>query len=585
MLTACASHPPTSPEAVPDTVATAPEPTAKAPPERQIPADSLYPLLLAEFALRRQDYETALRQYQALAPTLGDAGVAAHTTKLAQFLRRDEIALEAAQLWVQLEPDTVDGNNMAAILLSRHGRTLEALPHLASVQRLGGDANFPMLLKDVDDLLPRQRQQLQQGIAELAAEFPNNSLLLLTEAMLLAKQKKSKRALTKLEDVFALDSDLLPALLLEASIRADNQMRNPFARIEKVLQNKPDDQELRRRYARLLARTDIDSARKQFEILSDQSPSDGNLLYSLALIQRELGDNEAAQSYLQQMVKLKQRQNEAHALLGRIAEDAGDTDTALQHYQKVQNGPEYLAATDRVGRLILDAGSLEDMQDWFALQRQSVPERMEQLYSLEADILATNGYQSQAIKLLGVALQEFPDDARLRYARSMLREQGGDIAGMEADLRVILGGDPDNTTALNALGYTLANHTQRLAEAETLIAKALELEPNEPAILDSMGWLLFRQGRYAEALTYLERAYAEFPDAEVAAHLGEVLWATGDTKRALSIWRGAALDNPEHPVLRETLQRIGVENQVRGNPLDSEEAPVTTEDNKKSDAR
>ena len=129
---------------------------------------------------------------------------------------------------------------------------------------------------------------------------------------------------------------------------------------------------------------------------------------------------------------------------------------------------------------------------------------------------------------------------------------------MERELRKIIASEPDNATAINALGYTLANRTRRYDEAYELISRALALEPGEPAILDSMGWVLYRQGNYEEALDYLTRAYAAFPDPEVAAHLGEVLWVSGDTENALEIWRGGLKKDPDNAVLAETLERLQV---------------------------
>ena len=140
----------------------------------------------------------------------------------------------------------------------------------------------------------------------------------------------------------------------------------------------------------------------------------------------------------------------------------------------------------------------------------------------------------------------------------MLGEQQDDLELMESDLRNIIERDPDNATALNALGYTLANRTDRYDEAYDLIARALELQPDEPAILDSMGWILYRKGNYTEALDYLTRAYAVFPDPEVAAHLGEVMWVSGDTEGATRIWQGALMKDPDHKVLVSTLERLGV---------------------------
>ena len=192
-------------------------------------------------------------------------------------------------------------------------------------------------------------------------------------------------------------------------------------------------------------------------------------------------------------------------------------------------------------------------------QRRAMPTRGEQLFGLEADILSTSGASDQAMEVLNAGIEAYPDSSSLRYARSMLGQQRNDLALMEADLRAIIARDPNNATALNALGYTLADQTDRYEEAHALIARALELDPEEPAILDSMGWVLYRQGDIEQAIEYLTRAYALFPDPEVAAHLGEALWAQGDQEQARRVWRGALLKDPQHPVLRRTLERLGID--------------------------
>ena len=144
----------------------------------------------------------------------------------------------------------------------------------------------------------------------------------------------------------------------------------------------------------------------------------------------------------------------------------------------------------------------------------------------------------------------------LRYNRSILAEMHDDLILAEKDLRIIISTDPSNAMALNALGYTLANRTNRLEEAYNLISRALELQPNEPAILDSMGWVLYRQNQYSRALEFLKAAYELLPDPEVAAHIGEVLWVTGEKEAARKIWVKAIKQAPEHKVLKETIYRF-----------------------------
>ena len=539
-------------------VVAAVEPAVAEPPERAFPAESVYPLLVAEFAIRRQDYQTALNNYLEQSSILEDSGVASHTTHLAQFMQKDAQALRAAQLWLEQEPDNLEAHNTAATLLARSRRPVQALPHMSFVARSGKQANFPLLLQGFDQIAATDQSQLVQGLNELALEFPEDPALLLTLALVNAEFKQYEQALGRLDSLFKIEPYQHQALLLEARILTQTEAKKPFARIKRTLKTNPEDSRLRLEFARLLTNIDIDAAREQFEVLSLQSPDDADLLLSLALINREIGDNVVAVTYLEQILATGKRTDEAHYYLGRIAEEDKQLQQALANYMQIGDSRQYLAANQRIGQILVSEGQLEDSHSWFLQQRQRVPSRSEQLFGIEAEVLSSEGALQASLEVLNAGIDAYPDSASLRYARSMLGQQQSDIAMMEADLRAILARDPNNATALNALGYTLADQTDRLNEAHSLISRALELDPAEPAILDSMGWVLFRKGEIDQSIDYLTRAYAAFPDPEVAAHLGEVLWMNGDTEKARQIWQGALLKAPNHSVLRETLLRLGV---------------------------
>ncbi len=543
------------------------------PPERAFPDDSIYPLLLAEFAIRRRAYDVALEQYLAQAPQLRDAGVSAHTAHLAQFMSKEQAALEAVQLWIELEPDNIEANNTLSILLIRQGRAVEALPHMALLASKGEQVNFPVLLSGFKELNPGQLTALAQGINDLALEYPGDAQLLLTQAMVLAELEQLDSALDTLQQLFELEPNQSQAAMLEARILLVQQSPQPYARLERVLKENPQDTQIRLQYARLLTATDIAAARAQFELLSAQSPRDGEPLLSLALISRETGDDETAKTYLHQVLALEQHVDEAHYYLGRIAEDAADLPAALYEYKQVEGGQKLLVAISRASDILINEGRIDENHTWFNELRQQYPERSEQLYSIEADLLTRGGELDVATGVLAEALTQLPDSSSLRYARAMLAEQQGDLALLESDLKAIIANEPDNSTAINALGYTLANRTQRYEEAYALISRAMALQPGEPAILDSMGWILYRMNRVDEALNYLTRAYAKLPDPEVAAHLGEVLWVSGDTENALTVWQAELLKDPGNAILTETLERLQVtimEAQIpRGSVLDT----------------
>lgn len=528
-------------------------------PERPIPEASVYPLLLAEFALRRRDFETALDTYLQQAAILRDPAVSAHTTHLAQYLQREPEAFQAARLWVELEPGNVEANGTLATLLARQGRTREALPHLATVARSGEAAKFPVLLNRFKALPEAEQNALDADVAALIeSEFSDNRSLLLTHAVMAEERSDPDAALARLQPIFADDPYQEQAVLMEVKILTAKGEEAPFDRIEAALKDDPSRASLRLQYARLLAGEDMEAAREQFEILSADAPGNVDLLFSLALLNQELGDALAAKAYLRQVLQLGERRDDAYFFLGQIAATEGDTEEALDHFRQVGDGEEFLKATLNIGKLLLKEQRGQEYADYMTRLRQSYPQRSEQLFTLQANLLSQNRLDEQALTLLEEALDTFPKSENLLYSRSVLHERTGDINAAESDLRRILARTPNNPTALNALGYTLANRTERYTEARMLIEKALKLSPNEPAILDSMGWVLYRQGEHQRSLDFLTRAYAAFPDPEVAAHLGEVMWVTGNTGGAMNIWRGALIQDPQHQVLNDTLDRLGI---------------------------
>lgn len=544
---------------------------AEAPiPERPIPDSSVYPLLLAEFALRVRDFDTALNTYLEQAEVLRDPAVSAHATHLAQYLQREREAFRAVRLWAEIDPTNIEANGTLATLLARQGRNREALPYLALVARAGERAKFPVLLNRIKALPATEQAQLDADVqALLDDDLGDNVSLRLTHALMADEAGRPDLAKTRLQPVFALEPYQRQALILEAKLLLAEEAAEPLAHIEEALQIDPGRNELRLQYARLLASQDMPAAREQFAILSATAPNNVDLLFSLALINHQLEDNVAAKGHLRQILALGGRDSEAYFFLGQIAALEGDRDEAIQLFQQVGDGADLIKATVNIAQLQLAAGREAELASYMNRLRESYPPRREQLFALEANIYSESGRDTQGLALLERAISEFPESDNLRYARSVLAERNDDIVASERDLRDIIARNPDNATALNALGYTLANRTERFTEARALIEQALILSPNEPAILDSMGWVLYRQGDLQRAVQFLTRAYSSFPDPEVAAHLGEVLWMAGNSSGAMTVWRGALRQDPQHSVLNETLQRLGISMQADSGADDS----------------
>lgn len=556
MLAVGCSTAPTPTQPLPEAVEP-PASAARPALERPFPEESFSDLLIAEFALRRGHYELALDYYLQQAQRTRDAGVAARATRLARFLHADHEALTAAQLWVELEPDNLEAQYMAAALLARFQRPLEALPHMIKVQESGGSGNFAALAAATLEQPTAVQQEVHDALDKQLERYPEEAELLAGKALLLQNEGHLDEALKLARQVLKREPDNVHAIIIEARLLQQlGRLDEARQRLQKVVEQYPDSRRLRLQYARLLTTSNIPEARRQFEIMVQQSPHDPDLLLSLALLSQEVGATDDAEHYLQRLLQLGQRTSEAHFYLAQLAEHRGLIDEALAHYRAVGPGQEFFASIGRSTGLLLRRDGLAAARNHLDERRHAYPEHAVRLYLFEAELLMQQSQLDEALQLLTEALAQHPRQPNLLYSRSLIHEQRHNVAGMEDDLRTILADDPDNSVALNALGYTLANLTDRTDEAWALVHRALQLNPDEPAILDSMGWVEYRRGNLQQALHYLQQAYAAFKDEEVAAHLGEVLWQLGEHERARQVWTEALQLEPDGPTLRETIQRL-----------------------------
>ena len=309
-------------------------------------------------------------------------------------------------------------------------------------------------------------------------------------------------------------------------------------------------------YARLLTQVDIDAAYVEFSRLSEQSPNQLDIKFSKALIALELNKREEAQQLFHELLKLQYRPNTLNFYLGNMAEHAKDYPKALSHYLSVNDGADYISAHSRAARIMALTGKLPQAQDHLQNLRDKSPNNKQELYGAEAEVLESLGEIELAINTLTKGLEEFPDSINLRYHRSSLYEKTDKLALMESDLRYVLNLEPQNAAALNALGYFLTSRTTRHEEALALIQQALQIKPEDPAIMDSMGWALFNLGKIQAAIDYLRQAFERFPDPEVAAHLGEALWVNGNKQEARTIWTNNLKKNPNDSRILDTMERL-----------------------------
>ena len=561
LITACATTVPAPREEAPQAVAPekplAPERQAKA--KRSLEPDVLYQILVAEVAGQRGELGLSSHSYLQAARKTRDMQVARRATHVAIYAKDYDNALKAARLWVELGPEDIEGQQALAALLIRAGHTNEAVAHLEQVLQLSPSDDHRAFLM-VANLLGREqdRDQALTIMERLVNTYENNANAQYAYAQLAYSMGKLDKAKASIEQVIATEPKKTDALVLRARIlHRQGHNQAAVADFEQALKLSPEDDRLRLHFARLLVDLkDFPRARKHFNVLLERQPNNSDVSYALGLLAIEASDFDEAEFHFLSLLKLGQRSNEAAYSLGQIADSRGEVEEAIKWYSSVADGESYLSARFRVASLLVESQGMSAARAYLAALKPRSEEDELRIYLAEAELLRDAGQYPQAMVIYDEALERFPKNIEVLYARGMLGDMMGDMAILERDLREILKLDPGNAQALNALGYTLADRTDRHEEALELIAKAYEQRPNDAAIIDSMGWVMYQLGRYEEAYKYLKKALSLQQDGEIAAHLGEVLWVMGRQAEARKVWNEASKQFPEHKLLREVMQRF-----------------------------
>lgn len=559
LLAGCQTWSAKQQEAAPAAQDSAPAPAPEAKPQvySSLSEDTIYSLLSAELAGQRNRFDIALDNYAAQAVKTQDPGVAERAFRIAEYLGAEQVALETSLIWAKNDPDNLDAQRAAAVQLARGGRYDESMVYMEKVLQGQGDTHFDFLALSAADTDQNTRDGLLKSFERLLAKYPKNSQLIFGKALLMQQDGDAKGALSLLEDNPPQQGEIAPILLRARLLAVLDRGDEALPLLEKSIKQNPDDKRLRLTYARMLVEQNrLNDAKVQFAELVKQYPDDDELRYSLALVCLEGKAWDEAAGLLQELVEHGSHVDSAHLNLGRIAEERNDLEGALTQYSLVTPGNDYLPAQLRQADILVANGRAAEASRRLATERTAEPDYAVQLYLIEAEALTNSDKNEQAWQVLQKALKAYPNDANLLYTRAMLAEKRGDLGQLEKDLRTIIAREPDNAMALNALGYTLSDRTTRYAEAKGLIERAHQINPDDPAVLDSLGWVNYRLGNLPEAERLLRQAFAVFPDHEVAAHLGEVLWAAGKQREARQVWIKALNDQPDSPILRATVLRL-----------------------------
>jgi tetratricopeptide (TPR) repeat protein len=526
-------------------------------PKQELTGQILYQFLLAEIAAQRGQFALSAGAYLDLAMSTRDPRIVRRAAEVAFHARQYDSALEAARLWLSLEPDSQQARQMLSTLLLASGRIDELAGSLArdlaaEAPRVG-DALIRMVraFTRYPDKLAVQRlfDQLTQPYPDLAEAH-------LVRAQAAVGVGDADRARSEINRTLELRPAWELAALFKAELLPKGAAQLDF--LKTWLAANPDGLDVRLGYARgLVSEKRYEDARIEFRRLLSASPDNPDMLYAVGILSLQVNDATEGEQHLKRFVEIGRGDlDPARFYLGQIADQAGRPEEAVRWYDLVAAGEHAVPAKVRAAQVLLRQNKLDEARERLAAARASGTPGDSRLVVAEAQLLRDAGRHADAFAFLAKVLELQPDQPELLYETALAAEKLGYVDVMERHLRRLIVLKPDSAQAYNALGYSLADRNLRLDEAAQLIDKALSLTPDDPFILDSKGWVLFRQGKPAAALEALQKAYVQKPDAEIAAHIGEVLWILGRSGEALAVWREATKAHPTNEVLAATIKRF-----------------------------
>jgi tetratricopeptide (TPR) repeat protein len=522
-------------------------------------AAAQYHVMVGELAALRQQPELAATEFLKALDAIPDPELAMRAASLALSARNEPLALKAARRWQELAPGEMDPREAVARLALRADSRAEAQAQCDAIIK-GHAGGIDEGFRQVAQVLAQEGGKRDDALAimeQLRSQHPQRAGAWHAQALLALRFGQLELAEKSVREALRLKPGNRDTLLLLTGVLVKKGDIAGADQAMTELLKSAEGPELRMGYARLLLEAERqEDARKQFELVLAQKPDSTEARYALGLLALEQQQLDAAEPHFKALLKSEELGQRAAYYLGRIEEVRNRPAEALKWYEQVTEGEQAIDAITRRAVVLGKTGKLDEGRALMARMRREMPMFGTRFFLAEGEMLLEAGAGDQALQLYQTALKEIPDDTDLLYGRSLVHERLKNIPEAEADLRRILAKDKDDARAMNALGYMLVVHTSRLDEARKLVTRALEITPEDATVIDSLGWIEFRQGKVKEARTLLQKAFDKVPDPEIAAHLGEVLWVLGEKDRARKIWEGALTRDPDHRVLKETVERL-----------------------------
>jgi tetratricopeptide (TPR) repeat protein len=537
-------------------------------------AEIMYRLLVGDVALQRGDTALAARAYYEAARDTRDARIARRATEISLAARQRALALDSARLWSELEPgaerpkQVIAGlQNGGAVADGRaFGSDLQAeLERALAEAAAGPNSRLGEAFLQLNRLLANESDKVAtfKLVRTLAQPYPNVAEAHFAVALAayntgLTDMGTTAIATQAIDRALALKPLWEQGILLKVEILAKNTPDRAADYLLDLLKTEPDSK------AALSALAQVRIQQKRYgdavailDKLWENDKENHEYQFGMAMLAIQMKDWARAETLFEELKRLDYGDDGiVDFYLAQIAEETGRYELALDRYKEVPDGERGWLAKLRAGLMLGKLGRLDEARDYLASLPAVSIEQQIQVQQTEAQVLRDAGDNAKAYAVLVAALEKYPDDPDLLYDTAMVAEKLDKLDVVEQKLKRLIELKPGNAHALNALGYTLVDRTTRVAEGLALVERALVLAPDDPFILDSVGWANFRMGNLDEAEKHLRRAMEQRPDPEIAAHLGEVLWAKGDRARAQDVWQSQLKTTPDNAVLQETVRRL-----------------------------
>jgi len=524
-----------------------------------IDEEVLYLLMAAELAGQRNQYDLAMDAYLQAAKRVDDPRIAERAVKIGLFLKDEQRTREALSVWL-----AKDGKNLAArkfaVLLAIKNSDRKAAVENLNAMLVDDPAGFETGLLEMTKLLEKEgRTQFTYDVLEdLVLQHPAQANVFFVQAVLASVLQNNELAQQKINRALLIEPDWNKAIIFQAQLAGrSGDLAKARASLEKAVKQAPEDRQLRKMLIEVLVNSrDYDDAIKLCQNALEDKPDDAEMLFTLALIHMQQGQVDKAENTLEKLLNNPEWEGQASFYLGKIALEQQHPDKALAWFDRVGDGNYAFDADITAVSILMSQKRFEDVEVRVKRMDIKYPEQHLRILMVKAELYNQLGKYQEAFDVLTQALKDMPDNRDVLYARALVAERLDKLDVLESDLLKILDKKPDDVGALNALGYTLTDRTQRYDEAAKYLERAIRLQPDEAVVIDSYGWLQFKLGKPERALEYLRRAYEKQAENEIAAHIIEVLWVIGEKKEAKELFDSVYKKSPDDEYLLEFKKRF-----------------------------